>query len=77
MAEVLAIGIDELDEAGLQYLARMAAAAAVSQNTTTFGKGKSKDVLQTGINFGQMSIHHGPGEDTGKISLLCIPKMHV
>lgn len=64
MAEVLAIEIDELDEAGLQYLARMAAAAAVSQNTTTFGKGKSKDVLQTGINFGQMSIHHPPGEDT-------------
>jgi hypothetical protein len=72
MAEVLAIEIDELDEAELQYLARMAAAATVAQNTATFGgKGKNKDVLQASINFGHMSINHGAGEDTGKITLLC------
>jgi hypothetical protein len=47
------------------------ATAAVAQNTTNFsGKGKSKDAVQFGTNWGNVSIIHGAGEDTGKITLL-------
>lgn len=63
MEEILQFG---LDEAQLYSLARLAAAA---QNSSTFS-GKSKDGLQVGTNLGHMSIIHGPGEETGKITLL-------
>lgn len=66
MAEVLATGVDEAE---LQYLVRMAAAASAAQNNTTFS-GRSKNGVEFGINSGFVSIIHGAGEDTGKLALL-------